>query len=166
MNQEDYSLDKGRFGLLSKTGYRYRYSNRQSGPYSEKVYEDKNRLFAWNLLDEPIIGNNGTGEVAERNRRYGIELSAQGEIMVERFYNRIEDTDSFIICAWDQAQKEEIHRAAQMSHSELEKYVNQLEGVRTTEEGDELLIGPENKFQETEIKYLEDLRGEFEHARA
>jgi len=166
MNQEDYSLDEGRFGLLSKTGYRYRYSNRQSGPYSEEVYEDKNRLFAWNLLDEPIAGDDGTGEVAERNRRYGIELSAQGEIMVERFYNRIENTDSFIISAWNQAQKEEIRRAAQMSHSELEEYVDQLEGVRTTDEGDELLIGPENKFQETDIKYLEDLRGEFEYARA
>lgn len=166
MNQEDYLMDDSRFGLLSKTGYRYRYSNRESGPYSEEVYEDKNRLFAWKLIDEPVTGSEGTGEVAERNRRYAIELSAQGEIMVERFYNRIESTDSFIISAWNQAQTKEVQKVAQMNHSELKEYVNQIEGVRTTDKGGELLIGPENKFQETEIEYLEELRGEFEHARA
>lgn len=166
MNQEDYSVENNRFGLLTKTGYRYRYSNRESGPYSEEVYQDKNRLFAWNLIDEPVAGSNGTGEVAEKNRRYAIELSAQGEIMVERFYNQIESTDSFIISAWNQAQTEEIQKAAQMNHSEFREHVNQIEGVQTTEKGGELLIGPENKFQETDIEYLEDLRGEFEHAGA
>jgi len=166
VNQEDYSMDNSRFGLLSKTGYRYRYSKRESGPYSEEVYEDKNRLFAWSLIDEPVAGSDGTGEVAERNRRYAIELSAQGEIMVERFYDRIERADSFIISAWNQAQTEEIQKAVQMNHSELKEHVNQIEGFQTTDQGGELLIGPENKFQETDIEYLEELRGEFEHARA
>lgn len=166
MNQEGYSMDNSRFGLLNKTGYRYRYSKRESGPYSEELYEDKNRLFAWSLIDEPIAGSDGTGEVAERNRRYSIELSAQGEIMVERFYDRIERTDSFIISAWNQAQTEEIQKTIQMDHSELKEHVNQIEGVRTTDNGGELLIGPENKFQETDIEYLEELRGEFEYARA
>jgi uncharacterized protein YwgA len=166
MNQEDYSMDNSRFGLLNKTGYRYRYSKRESGPYSEELYEDKNRLFAWSLIDEPIAGSDGTGEVAERNRQYSIELSAQGEIMVERFYDRIEETDSFIISAWNQAQTEEIQKTIQMDHSEFKEHVNQIEGVRTTDNGGELLIGPENKFQETDIEYLEELRGEFEYARA
>ncbi|WP_257299372.1 hypothetical protein [Haloarchaeobius sp. FL176] len=166
VNQENYSLANSRFGLLSKTGYRYRYANRESGPYSEDVYEDKNRLFAWELIDEPVVGSDGTGEVAERNHQYAIELSAQGEIMVERFYDQIESTDSFIISAWNQAQTEEIQKVAQMTHSELTEYVNQIDDVRTTTKGGELLIGPENKFQETEIEYLEDLRGEFENARA
>lgn len=166
MNQEDYSMDNNRFGLLSKTGYRYHYSNRESGPYSEQVYEDKNRLFAWGLIDEPVIDSDGTGEVAERNRQYAIELSAQGEIMVERFYNQIESTDSFIISAWNHAQTEEIQKVAQMTHSELMEHVNKIDGVQTTAKGGELLIGPENKFQETEIEYLEELRGEFEYARS
>lgn len=166
MNQDDYSMNNSRFGLLSKTGYRYRYSKRESGPYSEELYEDKNRLFAWSLIDEPVAGSDGTGEVAERNRRYSIELSAQGEIIVERFYDRIERTDSFIISAWNQAQTEEIQKTVQMDHSELKEHVNQIEGVRTTDNGGEFLIGPENKFQETDIEYLEELRGEFEHARA
>lgn len=166
MTRKDYSVNESRFGLLSKTGYRYRYTHRQNGPYSEEIYEDKNRLFAWNLLDEPITGSDGTGEVAERNRRYGIELSAQGEIMVERFYDRIQRTDSFIISVWNQAQTEEIRRVAQMTHSELQEYITQLQEVQAADDEDELLIGPEKKFQETEIEYLEDLRGEFEYARA
>lgn len=166
MNQKDYSVEDSRFGLLSKTGYRYRYSNRESGPYSEELYEDKNRLFAWKLIDEPIMASDGTGEVAERNRRYAIELSAQGEIMVERFYNRIENTDSFIISVWNQAQTEEIQRIAQMDRPELKEYVNQMERVKSTDMGSPLLIGPENKFQETGIQYLEELRGEFKRARA
>lgn len=86
--------------------------------------------------------------------------------MVERFYDQIESTDSFLISAWNRAQKEEVQRVAQMTHSELTEYMNQLDSVRTTAKGGELLIGPENKFQETEIEYLEDLRGEFENARA
>lgn len=166
MNQEDYSMDNSRFGLLSKTGYRYRYSNREAGPFSEELYEDKNRLFAWNLIDEPVVGSDGTGEVAERNRRYAIELSAQGEIMVERFYDRIGNTDSFIISAWNQAQTEEIQKAVEMNYSEFKDSVDQIEGVQTTDKGRGLLIGPENKFQETDIEYLEELRGEFEHAGA
>lgn len=164
MIQQDSSVDEDKFGLLSKTGYRYRYSNRQSGPYSEEVYEDKNRLFAWKLLDETKSGSEGTGEVAERNRQYAIELSAQGEIMVEQFYKRIEATDSFIISAWNHAQKKEARRVAQMSHSELEDYVNEQEGVQTTPTGGELLIGPKNKFQESNVEFLEDLRGEFGYA--
>lgn len=166
MNQQDHSMDNSRFGLLSKTGYRYHYSNRESGPFSDEVYEDKNRLYAWNLVDEPVVGSDGTGEVAERNRRYAIELSAQGEIMVERFYNRIENSDSFIISAWNQTQTEEIEKTVEMNHSELKEVVNHIEGVQNTEKGGELLVGPENKFQETEIEYLEELRGEFEHAGA
>lgn len=164
LRQQDSSASENNFGLLSKTGYRYRYSNRQAGPYSEEIYEDKNRLFAWKLLDEPVAGDEGTGEVAERNRRYGIELSAQGEIMVERFYDRIENSDSFIISAWNHTQKQQARKVASMSHSELENHVSQKEDVLTTPDGGELLIGPRNKFQETQIEFLDELRGEFANA--
>lgn len=164
MVHQDSSINDSRFGLLGKTGYRYQYTNRRAGPYSEQVYQDKNLLFAWKLLDEPVAGAEGTGEVAERNRRYAIELSAQGEIMVEQFYDRIESTDSFIISAWDRAQKNEARKAAQMSQSELEDYVEGKKGVQKTPIGQELLIGPENKFQENEIEYLDELRGKFINA--
>jgi hypothetical protein len=42
--------------------------------------------------------------------------------------------------------------------------VSQKEDVLTTPDGGELLIGPRNKFQETQIEFLDELRGEFANA--
>jgi len=74
--QEDHAAigeTGGDLGMLDRTGYRYRFTKRDSGPFSSDVYEDKNRLFAWELIDEQVVDDEGTGEVAERNRRDGIE---------------------------------------------------------------------------------------------
>lgn len=143
-------------GLLDRTGYRYQFFKRDSGPFAEQVYEDKNRLFAWNLVDEPIVDSEGTGEVAEQNRRYGIELSAQGEILTERFYDKIENSDSFMVSAWNFAQKEAVEMVSDMNSEELVEHIKETTDANKST-GDELLSGPDRKFKKNDVRFLGQL---------
>lgn len=165
--QEDPSAigpSRGDLGMLDKTGYRYRFTKRDAGPFAADAYEDKHRLFAWGLIDEPVVDDKGTGEVAERNRRYGIKLAPAGEIMVEKFYDRIDKSDSFMLSSWDFAQRNIIEEVSQMSHEELSNRVIGIETLQKAESGDELLVGPARKFKASEISFLDELTGEFAHA--
>lgn len=165
--QEDYSIigeADTDLGMLDRTGYRYRFTKRDSGPFSSDVYEDKNRLFAWKMIDEPVVGKDGTGEVAERNRRYGIELAPAGEIMVDRFYDRIEQADSIMLSSWNYAQQTVIDEVAHMTHQELVDYIEDDDRLRQASTGSELLVGPARKFKASEIEFLDELTGEFAHA--
>lgn len=165
--QEDYSIIGGTeddFGMLDRTGYRYRFTKRESGPFSSDVYEDKNRLFAWEMIDEPVVGDEGTGEVAERNRRYGVNLAPAGEFMVEQFYDRIEKADSVMLSTWNYAQQTVIDEVAHLTHQELVDYLQDDDRLRQASTGTELLVGPVRKFKASEIDFLDELTGEFAHA--
>lgn len=165
--QEDYSdigASQDDLGMLDRTGYRYRFTKRDSGPFSSDVYEDKNRLFAWEMIEEPVIGKNGTGEVAERNRRYGIELASAGDIMVDQFYDRIEQADSIMLSSWNYAQQTVIDEVVHMTHEELIDHVGDDDRLREASTGSELLVGPARKFKASEIEFLDELTGEFAHA--
>ncbi len=165
--QEDYSAigaSKGDLGMLDRTGYRYRFTKRHSGPFSSDVYEDKNRLFAWEMIDEPVVGEEGTGEVAERNRQYGLELAAAGDIMVDQFYDRIEQADSIILSSWNYAQKTVIDEVVHMTNQELVDHLQDDDSLQDAATGSELLVGPARKFKASEIEFLEELTGEFAHA--
>lgn len=163
--EEDYSAIgdlQGDLGMLDRTGYRYRFTKRSSGPYSPDVYEDKNRLFAWNLIDEPVVGEDGTGEVAERERRYGIELAPAGKILVDKFYERIEQADSIMLSSWNYAQQTVIDEIASMTHDELVGYMGEDERLQEAATGAELLVGPRRKFEANEIDFLYELTIEIE----
>lgn len=165
--QEDYSAIeelRGDLGMLDRTGYRYRFTKRDSGPFSTDVYEDKNRLFSWELIDEPVVSEDGTGEVAERNRRYGIELTPAGRIMVDQFYERIEHADSVMLSSWNYAQQTIIDEVTHMTHDELVTQIREDERVQQASTGSELLVGPARKFKASEIDFLDELTGEFAHA--
>lgn len=165
--QEDYSaigVSRDDLGMLDRTGYRYRFTKRDSGPFSSDVYEDKNRLFAWEMIDEPVVGDDGTGEVAERNRRYGIELAPAGDIMVDQFYDRIEHADSIMLSSWNYAQQTVINEVAHMTHEELIDHIGDDDRLREASTGSELLVGPARKFKASEIEFLDELTGEFTHA--
>lgn len=165
--QEDYSAigaSGGDLGMLDRTGYRYRFTKRDSGPFSSDVYEDKNRLFAWKMIDEPVIGEDGTGEVAERNRRYGIDLASAGSIMVDQFYDRIEQADSIMLSSWNYVQQTVIDEVVHMTHEELVDHVQDDNRLQEAATGAELLVGPARKFKASEIEFLDELTGEFAHA--
>ncbi|WP_312911375.1 hypothetical protein [Natronosalvus caseinilyticus] len=165
--QEDYSATgelQGDLGMLDHTGYRYRFTKRSSGPFSSDVYEDKNRLFAWALIEEPVASEDGTGEVAERNRSYGIELTPAGEMMVDQFDDRIEQADSIMLSSWNYAQQTVIDEVAIMTHEEVVSHINEDDRIHQTPTGSELLVGPMKKFKASEIEFLGELQGEFAHA--
>lgn len=165
--QEDYaSIEKAHddLGLLDRTGYRYRFTKRDSGPFSADVYEDKNRLFAWQMIDELVVGNEGTGEVAERNRRYGIQITPAGEIMIDQFYDRIEQADSVMLSAWNYAQQTVIDEVVHMTHDDVVGTIGEDERLQRVSTGEELLVGPERKFKANEIEFLDELTGQFAHA--
>ncbi|ELY79620.1 hypothetical protein C486_11484 [Natrinema gari JCM 14663] len=164
--EESYTISNsvgGELGMLDRTGYRYRFTRRDSGPYSNVAYEDKNRLYAWSLIDELVVSEDGTGEVAERNRRYGIKLTPRGEAMVKRVYDRIEESDSVIIYSWNDTQNKVVREIAGMSHDELTNMVKGDKSLLRAESGDELLVGPEKKFQTSEINFVEELTEEIAH---
>ena len=155
-NPRPQSQFEDELGMLDRTGYRYQFLKRDSGPYAEAAYEDKNRLFAWNLIDEPVIDENGTGEVAEHNHRYATELSAKGEVFTERFYDSIENSDSIEIQSWTLAQKEAIDEVAPMTQDELQAYISSIvdSDVPT---GSVYLSGPSRKFRKNNIRFLDQL---------
>jgi hypothetical protein len=165
--QEDHATigdTRGDLGRLDRTGYRYRFTKRDSGPFSADVYEDKNRLYAWEMIDEPVVDDEGTGEVAERNRRYGIELTPGGEIMVNQFYDRIEQADSVMLSSWNYAQQTVIDEVVHMTHDDLVGTVGEDERLQRASTGSELLVGPTRKFKASEIEFLDELTGQFAHA--
>lgn len=165
--QEDHAAigeTGGDLGMLDRTGYRYRFTKRDSGPFSSDVYEDKNRLFAWELIDEQVVDDEGTGEVAERNRRYGIELTPAGEIMVDQFYDRIEQADSVMLSSWNFAQQTVIDEVVHMPYEDVVGIVGTDERLQRVSTGSELLVGPARKFKASEIEFLDELTGQFAHA--
>jgi hypothetical protein len=165
--QEDHAAigeTGGDLGMLDRTGYRYRFTKRDSGPFSSDVYEDKNRLFAWELIDEQVVDDEGTGEVAERNRRYGIELTPAGEIMVDQFYDRIEQADSVMLSSWNFAQQTVIDEVVHMPYEDIVGIVGTDERLQRVSTGSELLVGPARKFKASEIEFLDELTGQFAHA--
>jgi hypothetical protein len=165
--QEDHAAigeTGGDLGMLDRTGYRYRFTKRDSGPFSSDVYEDKNRLFAWELIDEQVVDDEGTGEVAERNRRYGIELTPAGEIMIDQFYDRIEQADSVMLSSWNFAQQTVIDEVVHMPYEDIVGIVGTDERLQRVSTGSELLVGPARKFKASEIEFLDELTGQFAHA--
>lgn len=165
--QEDYAAvgeTRGALGMLDRTGYRYRFTKRDSGPFSADVYEDKNRLFAWELIDEPVVDEEGTGEVGERNRRYGIELTPAGEIMVDQFYDRVEQADSVMLSSWNYAQQSVIDEVVYMTHEDIVGTIGEDERLQRASTGAELLVGPTRKFKASDIEFLDELTGQFAHA--
>lgn len=165
--QEDHAAigeTGGDLGMLDRTGYRYRFTKRDSGPFSSDVYEDKNRLFAWELIDEQVVDDEGTGEVAERNRRYGIELTPAGEIMIDQFYDRIEQADSVMLSSWNFAQQTVIDEVVHMPYEDVVGIVGTDERLQRVSTGSELLVGPARKFKASEIEFLDELTGQFAHA--
>lgn len=165
--QEDHAAigeTGGDLGMLDRTGYRYRFTKRDSGPFSSDVYEDKNRLFAWELIDEQVVDDEGTGEVAERNRRYGIELTPAGEIMIDQFYDRIEQADSVMLSSWNFAQQTVIDEVVHMPYEDIVGIVGTDERLQRVSTGSELLVGPARKFKASEIEFLDELTGQFAYA--
>jgi hypothetical protein len=139
-HQETGSIvDSSKFGLLKKTGYRYSFRKRNSGPFAAEAYTDKYRLHASDLLDEDVLANNGTGEVAEHDHTYGIKLSKKGQLLLSRFRHILVQFESDILFYWDRAQERAIEELAGLSVDEIRALIISETDIESRRAGEEVL---------------------------
>ena len=131
-------------GNLEHTGYRYTFNKAQSGPYSSKLYRDKNRLFANRLLEEEVVNDS----ISKHDEPYRISLGKVGERVFDRYREHFSSFDSVLMVEWNLRQQEVLEEYAPMTHSELKDEVQSMSEFQSTSEGRELLEGRPRDFDE------------------
>jgi hypothetical protein len=133
-------------GKLEKTGFRYTYRKRSSGPFAKELEEDKRRLYASNLIDEEVMAKVETPEINEENCRYRISLGRSGEVVMGRFSSQLEALETEILSDWEDAIDEVVDRFSQLTVEELHNHIMGIEDVKKAEERDLLLRGRRVKY--------------------
>jgi len=129
---------------LEHTGYRYTFSKSQRGPFSEKLYRDKNRLFAQSLLDEQVIEN----EISQKDEPYQISLGKAGERVFARYGNKLDNIESVLLKEWDLRQRDVLNEYGEMSMEALREEVQSMPEFKITPITDELLEPRRRDFDE------------------
>ncbi|MCU4754372.1 hypothetical protein OB919_20760 [Halobacteria archaeon AArc-curdl1] len=129
---------------LEHTGYRYTFNKAKSGPLSPKLYRDKNRLFANQLLNEEVMEDS----VSEYDEPYRITLGEVGERIFARYEDHLSSFDSVLMVEWDHRQQDVLEEYAAMSYSQLRNEVQSMPKFQSKDEGDELLEGRIRDFDE------------------
>lgn len=142
-------VDESELGLLETTGYRYSFRKRSSGPFSKDAYIDKDRLYANGLIEEEVIADEGTGEVAEHDHTYGITLSLNGELLLDRFSDILSDFSSDILFYWNQSQEEAIRALSDLPVEEIEEYIHERTDVGSRDTGETLLPPRQARFTDS-----------------
>lgn len=143
-------VDEDELGLLETTGYRYSFTKRSSGPFSKDAYIDKDRLYANGLIEEEVISDVGTGEVAEHEHTYGIKLSLNGELLLNQFSSILESFSSDILFYWNQSQEKAIETLKGRTREEIEEYLAERADVEGRETGETLLPPRQAQFTDTD----------------
>jgi hypothetical protein len=133
-------------GKLEKTGFRYTYRKRSSGPFAKELEEDKRRLYASNLIDEEVMAKVETPETNEENCRYWITLGRSGEVVMSRFSSQLETLETEILSDWKNAIDEVVDRFSQLTVEELHEHIMDIEDVKEAKERDLLLRGRRVKY--------------------
>lgn len=133
-------------GKLEKTGFRYTYRMRSSGPFAKSLEEDKRRLYASNLLDEELMAKMETPEINEENCRYRITLGQSGEVVMDRFASQLEELETEVLSEWENAIDHVVLQFGHMTVEELHEYITDLNPVKNAEERDLLLRGRRVKY--------------------
>jgi len=129
---------------LEHTGYRYTFNKAKSGPLSTKLYRDKNRLFANQLLHEEVVEDS----ISEHDEPYRVTLGVVGERIFARYEEHLSSFDSVLMVEWDHRQQDVLEEYAAMSYSQLRNEVQSMSGFQSKDEGDELLEGRLRDFDE------------------
>lgn len=129
---------------LEHTGYRYTFNKAKSGPFSTKLYRDKNRLFANQLLNEEVVEDS----ISEYDEPYRITLEEVGERIFARYEDHLSSFDSILMVEWDHRQQEVLEEYATMPYSQLRDEVQSMPEYQSKDEGDELLEGRLRDFDE------------------
>jgi hypothetical protein len=129
---------------LEHTGYRYTFNKAKSGPFSTKLYRDKNRLFAQQLLNEGVVEDS----ISEYDEPYRITLGEVGERIFARYEDHLSNFQSVLMVEWDHRQQDVLDDYATMSYSQLKDEVQSMPEFKSTSEGNELLEGRLRDFDE------------------
>lgn len=131
-------------GNLEHTGYRYTFSKGQRGPFSQQLYQDKNRLFAQQLLHEEVMDES----VSQDDEPYRISLGKAGERLFARYGGKLDEMDSVLLKEWDLKQRDVLNEYAEMPHDELKETVQSMPKFKATPLTNELLPARQKDFDE------------------
>lgn len=129
---------------LEHTGYRYTFSKSQRGPFSQKFYRDKDRLFAQSLLDEQVIEDS----VSQENEPYRISLGEAGERLFARYGRKLDNIESVLLKEWDLRQRDVLNEYAEMPMEELKETIQSMPKFEATPITDELLEPRQRDFDD------------------
>jgi len=152
-------VDESELGLLETTGYRYSFTKRSSGPFSKDAYIDKDRLYANGLIEEDVIAEEGTGEVAEHEHTYGIKLSLSGKLLLSRFSETLKSFSSDILFYWNQSQEEAIEALSNHTRDEIDAFIAERADMGGRETGETLLPPRQARFADTDEDALSGITG-------
>lgn len=141
------------WGLLWRTGYRYDFRRLDTGPGSSWLYTDKDRLYAWQLLDEEV---EETG-LTDIDEPFGVSLGQAGELLMTRYGQHLKNFDSMVLRRWDDHQQAVIEKFGTMSQSELWEYVTEVNEYQRRRDGELLLNGRPLQFEEAARKELHEV---------
>jgi hypothetical protein len=144
-------------GKLEETGFRYTYRKRSSGPFSKGLVQDKNRLFASDLISEKFTEGEATPEVNEEEGRFEISLGPAGEVVMERFSEMIDNAQTDVLFEWQKSINMITAEVASTTVSELESRIENIEDVQEKEDRDLLIRGRQTEY---ESNLLADTPGE------
>lgn len=142
-------------GMLSRTGYRYTFRKLEIGPASNWLYTDKDRLYAWQLLDEEVIESG----VAEEDEPFGVGLGRLGNLLMTRFDRKLHSFESVLLKEWDLQQQSVIRDFAAMPQSELRDHVTSIGAYQARAEGQILLNGRPRRFDEEAREEMQPAAG-------
>jgi hypothetical protein len=134
-------------GKLEETGFRYTYRKRNSGPFSKGLVQDKNRLFASDLISEAFAEEGGSPEINEEDGRFEIGLGPAGEVVMERFSEMLENVQTHVLFEWDKSIDMITAEVASMTVSELETWIENIEDVQEAEDRDLLIRGRQTEYE-------------------
>lgn len=153
---DPFALEKGRneTSLLSRTGYRYTFRKTEIGPISNELYRDKDRLFAWNIIEEQVSIKDST----KTNEPYSIKFGEIGELLLTRFKTKLQNFDSLLLREWESKQRDVIEEFVDMSQNDLYNYVCSIQNYQKRKEGRILLNGRSWNFgEEIETKEIPEV---------
>ncbi|WP_254280660.1 hypothetical protein [Haloarcula marina] len=129
---------------LEHTGYRYTFSKGERGPFSPKLYRDKDRLFAQALLHEEVV----TESVSKDDEPYKISLGDAGERLFARYGGKLDRIESVLLKEWELRQQDVLDEYAKMPQDELKEEIQSMPKFEATPLTDELLEARKRDFDE------------------
>lgn len=134
-------------GKLEKTGFRYTYRKRKSGPYSRGLDEDRQRLYASNLIDETLVSDTSTPEINEEKGRFEISLGMAGRVVMERFSAILEGMETDVLSEWETAIDTVVAEYGAMSIDQLQTRIENIDDVQAADDRDLLLRGRQVEYE-------------------